>query len=118
MEKEFLMRMKDELIRSKTELLAQVKDNNSDLQHLIETMESKDSIDIASDAVDGKMLETLGAKDLNRIKLIDNALTRIEQGKYGSCVKCGKKIPQDRLEAIPYALMCIVCKSAEERRNR
>jgi RNA polymerase-binding transcription factor DksA len=33
-------------------------------------------------------------------------------------MKCGKKIPHDRLEAIPYALMCIECKTAEERRNR
>ncbi|MDR2028346.1 MAG: TraR/DksA family transcriptional regulator, partial [Treponema sp.] len=51
-------------------------------------------------------------------KLIDSALTRIQQGKYGLCMKCGKRIPQDRLEAIPYALMCIECKTAEERRNR
>ncbi|MBQ1197775.1 MAG: TraR/DksA C4-type zinc finger protein, partial [Spirochaetaceae bacterium] len=57
-------------------------------------------------------------KDLNRLKLIDSALSRIEQGKYGLCMKCGKKIPQARLEAIPYALMCIECKSADERRNR
>jgi RNA polymerase-binding transcription factor DksA len=45
-------------------------------------------------------------------------MTRIQQGKYGLCMKCGKRIPSERLEAIPYALMCIECKNAEERRNR
>jgi RNA polymerase-binding transcription factor DksA len=43
---------------------------------------------------------------------------RIEQGKYGLCLKCGKRIPQERLEAIPYAFLCINCKSDDERKNR
>jgi RNA polymerase-binding transcription factor DksA len=59
-----------------------------------------------------------GTQDLKRLKLIDSAITRIQQGKYGLCMKCGKRIPTDRLEAIPYALMCIECKAEEERRNR
>jgi DnaK suppressor protein len=33
-------------------------------------------------------------------------------------MSCGKKIPEERLEAIPYAILCIDCKSSEERRNR
>ncbi len=68
--------------------------------------------------MDRKMLETIGSKDMKRMKLIDSAITRIEQGKYGLCMKCGKKIPKERLEAIPYALLCIECQSADERRNR
>ena len=74
--------------------------NNDDFRKIVDDMESKDVIDIASDAIDSKMLETFGSKDMNRLKLIDSALMRIEQGKYGLCLKCGKKIPQERLEAI------------------
>ena len=118
MEKEFENKMKQALIDSKNEILTQLAANSSDVKQIIETMETKDSIDLASDTIDGTLLETLNEKDLNRIKLIDNALTRIEQGRYGLCVKCGKPIAQARLEAIPYALMCIECKSEEERRNR
>jgi RNA polymerase-binding protein DksA len=64
------------------------------------------------------MIEAIGTQDLKRLKTIDSAITRIKQGKYGLCVKCGKRIPHDRLEAIPYALMCIDCKTTDERRNR
>ena len=118
MEKDFTTKMKETLIEMKKEIVSQLMSNSSDFRDIVEGMEAKDSVDVASDDIDRKMLEAMGTKDLNRLKLIDSAITRIEQGKYGICMKCGKKIPQARLEAIPYALMCIECKSADESRNR
>jgi RNA polymerase-binding protein DksA len=91
---------------------------NEDFKEIVDGMDPKDLADIASDDIDRKMIEAIGSQELKRLKLIDSALTRIKQGRYGLCIKCGKHIPEDRLEAIPYALMCIECKSAEERRNR
>ena len=38
---------------------------------------------------------------------IDAALARIEDGTYGSCSRCGKPIAAERLEAVPYATLCI-----------
>ena len=38
---------------------------------------------------------------------IDAALSRIEDGTYGSCSRCGKPIAAERLEAVPYATLCI-----------
>jgi RNA polymerase-binding transcription factor DksA len=73
---------------------------------------------VASDDIDRKMIEAIGAQDLKRLRQIDAALTRIQQERYGSCVKCGKRIPLERLRAIPYAVMCIECQKGEERRNR
>jgi DnaK suppressor protein len=40
---------------------------------------------------------------------IERALQRVEDGSYGKCVRCGKDIPVERLEAIPYAEFCIDC---------
>jgi RNA polymerase-binding protein DksA len=102
----------------KTEIINNLITSSEDFKEIVEGMDPKDFVDIASDDIDRKMIEAIGSQDLKRLKLIDSALTRIRQGKYGLCVKCGKKIPHDRLEAIPYALMCIECKTAEERRNR
>lgn len=118
MEKDFTLKMKESLIEMKKEIVAQLMTTSSEFKNILEDMDSKDSVDVASDDIDRKMLETVGTKDLNRLKLIDSAIARIEQGRYGLCMKCGKNIPQARLEAIPYALMCIECKSAEEKRNR
>src|SRR5574344_243675 len=64
------------------------------------------------------LLDSLGSQDAQRLTLIENALDRIQQGKYGLCIKCGNPIPEARLEAIPYASLCIACKESEERRNR
>jgi DnaK suppressor protein len=44
------------------------------------------------------------------------ALEKIEDGSYGICESCGRRIDPDRLAALPHALMCIECKKAEERR--
>lgn len=46
---------------------------------------------------------------------IDAALQRIDGGTFGTCVTCGKPIPPERLEAIPYAAQCIDCRRQEER---
>jgi RNA polymerase-binding protein DksA len=112
----------EKMEKSLSELKAGIVDNliagNEDFKQIVEGMDPKDLADIASDDIDRKMIEAIGSQELKRLKLIDSALTRIKQGKYGLCVKCGKRIPQERLKAIPYALMCIECKSEEERRNR
>jgi RNA polymerase-binding protein DksA len=118
MEQEMVARMEKSLTDLKLEIIANLVAGNEDFKEIMEGMDPKDLADIASDDIDRKMIEALGSQDLKRLKLIDSALTRIQQGKYGLCVKCGKRIPRERLEAIPYALMCIECKTAEERRNR
>jgi DnaK suppressor protein len=118
MEKEFTDQMKDALFALKKEIIDTLIANNEDFRAIVEGLDPKDFADIASDDMDRKMLETIGSKDMKRMKLIDSAISRIEQGKYGLCMKCGKKIPKERLQAIPYALLCIECQSADERRNR
>ena len=118
MEQQFIDEVKEMLTNEKRDLLNQLASNNSELKKVIETMETKDSIDIASDTIDGNILEAIGTQKMNKIKMIDSALMRIAQGKYGICIRCGKEIPEARLRAMPYALMCIKCKEDEERRNR
>ncbi|HWE57359.1 MAG TPA: TraR/DksA C4-type zinc finger protein [Acidimicrobiales bacterium] len=42
---------------------------------------------------------------------IDRALQKIEDGTYGVCEHCGETIPDARLQALPYAALCVTCKS-------
>lgn len=44
-----------------------------------------------------------------KLRNISSALKKIDQGKYGLCEKCGKKIRKARLEAIPEARFCMKC---------
>jgi len=117
-DQQFLEKMEAALNVLKAEIVENLISSNEDFKEIMDGTEPKDLADIASDDIDRKMIEAIGTQELKRLKLIESALTRIKQGKYGHCIKCGKRIPQDRLVAIPYALMCIECKSEEERRNR
>jgi len=47
---------------------------------------------------------------------IDAALKRIDAGTYGLCANCGREIRVERLEAYPWASLCIDCKREAERR--
>ena len=49
------------------------------------------------------------AEDL--LAKVDEAIGRIEEGSYGNCVDCGKAIPVARLDALPYATLCVECAS-------
>jgi YteA family regulatory protein len=49
---------------------------------------------------------------------IDDALDKVEQGRYGLCDHCGDAIDIKRLDAIPYTTMCMACKAGEEIRDK
>ncbi len=59
----------------------------------------------------------LSASANQAVEEIDRALRRMDAGSFGICERCGKKIAVARLEALPFAALCIECKSREERRR-
>ena len=59
----------------------------------------------------------LSASATQAVEEIDRALGRMDAGTYGVCERCGKRIAVARLEALPFAALCIECKSREERRR-
>jgi DnaK suppressor protein len=57
---------------------------------------------------------TLGENSGQVLSEIDAALKRIEDGTYGTCTNCRQEIPRGRLEAQPWASLCIDCKRRAE----
>jgi DnaK suppressor protein len=53
----------------------------------------------------------LSAQAMAAVEDIDRALAKIDAGTYGICERCGKPIPKERLKALPYAALCVACKS-------
>jgi DnaK suppressor protein len=45
---------------------------------------------------------------------IDEALTRLNEGTYGICAECGIEVSEKRLEAVPFAKLCVQCQSRQE----
>lgn len=118
MDKKFVERMRKKLLAMKQDILSNLMAEDTDFRELVESDNSKDLVDIASSDIDKKTLDALGAQEMKRLRLIESALARIDNGRYGICLKSGKQIPKERLEAIPYALYCVEYQSEIERRNR
>ena len=73
--------------------------------------------DAGSDAYDRDFALNLLSKEQDALEEIQAALERIEAGIYGICEISGKKIPQLRLEAIPFARLTVDCQSQWEQEN-
>lgn len=71
--------------------------------------------DVGSELFERSKDLSLDEKRLNTLKEIDEALQRIEQGKFGTCTICGSQIEKERLEAIPYTPYCFACRQNRER---
>jgi RNA polymerase-binding protein DksA len=69
----------------------------------------------ATATLDRELDYTLEENATRALQAIDAALQRIDDGTYGTCGKCGKQIAPERLEAIPWATLCIEDKRKDER---
>ncbi len=59
----------------------------------------------------------LEKQKISHLLEIERSLQKLETGSYGVCDKCSQPIEQGRLEALPYAILCIQCKTAAGNRN-
>jgi RNA polymerase-binding transcription factor len=68
--------------------------------------------DHTADAVT-QMQRSISAGELHHMSVeIDRALAKLDAGTYGICDVCGEQIAQERLEALPWATLCVTCKAA------
>jgi DnaK suppressor protein len=70
--------------------------------------------DQGTDAMEREKAFMFASKSGRLLYHINEALRRIRKGEYGNCQACGKPIQKARLEAVPYARLCIECKALEE----
>jgi DnaK suppressor protein len=73
--------------------------------------------DIGSDNFEQEFTLSLMENDGGTLEQIETSLERIEEGSYGHCDDCGVKIPKSRLNAIPYAVLCVRCAEQQEQRS-
>jgi DnaK suppressor protein len=74
-----------------------------------------DVIDAALDSTQDEISSQLAEVESRELASIENALERMRNGQYGLCEVCNGKIPMARLNARPYATMCIECQRDLER---
>lgn len=74
--------------------------------------------DNATDVMEQERNMALSGNLQERLHDIDHAIARLDAGTYGTCERCGKAIAPGRLEALPFATLCIDCKALEDDQPR
>ena len=80
--------------------------------------EAKEIEDDAQDMAQSEVDETIDAVEEQRLRAIERALAKIDEGTYGLSDLSGDPIPKTRLEAMPEAVLTIQEEEARERRQR
>ena len=110
LDQEFVDSQKQRLIDLRDEL-ARVRDGLEEDERGLEGGENEftetDSGDMSQSIFDREMDATLEVQTKRRLKEVDRALKKIEEGTYGICDDTGEEIPRGRLEAIPEAIRTV-----------
>jgi DnaK suppressor protein len=108
-----LEKFKQRLIAKRKELVSEVRGSN------VGSLETsgdgiQDIADQASSAYTKEFLLSIGDAERRMLRQVDEALDKIRQDTYGLCESCGEMINERRLEALPFAKLCIKCQEKEE----
>jgi DnaK suppressor protein len=105
------------LIRKRQEILKEIEGSlgqslTEDQQRRLES--ARDVGDQALMDLDRELGISLMEMRNRRRQAIDEAVTRLSEGTYGICAECGVEISEKRLEAVPFAKLCVECQSRQE----
>lgn len=75
-----------------------------------EPADNPNAEDIAEDATQDILEESLLAVHRDILERIENALSRVKDGTYGRCIACGTEIAAEDLEKEPWVEHCRACK--------
>lgn len=112
--------LRERLLVERERLEREIAELDADLSESLEDSSEESPYDqhmaeTAAVTLDREIDLTLQENARASLSQIDRALAKLENGSYGQCDKCGKPIGEDRLQAAPFATLCIDCKRLEER---
>lgn len=117
MEKEQLDELKRELIKMKETILnGGYLVSRDDLR--VESDDLPDEADLATNVINQQVSFSMRQRELEKLRSIDDALHRIENGTYGECEECGHPISFKRLKNRPFTSLCITHAEEAERRQQ
>ena len=76
-----------------------------------------DVYDVATEERARELDALLSHRDRDKLEAIEQALTRLDEGSYGTCEECDEDIAEGRLELLPFTRLCVTCQTARERED-
>ncbi|HVZ44804.1 MAG TPA: TraR/DksA C4-type zinc finger protein [Ramlibacter sp.] len=109
---EFLQaRIEGLLDRREAELQAVIAAQTDVAAHEHDRTEVFDGKEAAEEETEALLEDAVAARAAKELEAIAAARQRIAQGTYGTCPSCGEAIDEQRLLAVPAALLCIRCQA-------
>ncbi len=109
--------MKDILLKMKEDTLQEISKAMKSGSDVTTGEPSGDIYDQASSERDRELDLLLGDREREKLRNIDEALLKIEEGEYGICEECEEEIPVGRLKIVPFARYCVKCKADIEKQQ-
>ena len=114
--KEAMAEMREVLLTRRDALRKALAGDLSMLKELRE-QSGGDVVDFALDSAQDEISSQLAEVESRELANIDKALERMREGSYGKCEACEATIPVMRLQALPYAVLCIDCQREAEKQG-
>ena len=117
MRKAFLKSAEKALLKMREEVLTDIE-SDAKSSRSGHKDEGKDAYDLASEERDRDISMILSDRDRRKLQSIDEALARIKAKTYGRCEECELDIAEDRLKALPFTRLCVICQADQEKEAR
>ncbi len=111
--KDVLKGLREILIQRRKALIQALAGDKSLLKQMARQT-GGDEIDFALDSAQDEIYSRLAEAESRELAHIQYALEKMDEGSYGKCEACNRNIPRARLEALPYATLCVDCKRKVE----
>ena len=100
--------IRQRLLARQAELTARSKRLHADQRRDLDPL-SADAPDRAAQQQNDEVVDSLDASVTSELNQIEQAIARLDSGRYGLCATCGNAISPKRLKAVPYADQCQSC---------
>lgn len=108
---------RERLLSMKKELLDTLKNRYEDAINFTSENTGNDFADDAYNLYNKNLMLGRVETDALKLRLVEQALKRLEDGTYGYCIECGDEIDEKRLKYVPFARYCTECKSELEKKG-
>ena len=99
--------------RMQNEVQSRIRDGRTD-----RSVDVRDDLEHSDADIQGDIELALLQMRAETLTRIDEALVRLDEGKYGSCFQCAGEIAERRLRALPFAVRCQACEEKREQEGR
>jgi DnaK suppressor protein len=110
--KDALLRLHERLVAKRDSLRKKLSD---DFTTITAVSTTGDEADAANDGAQNELNSQLAALESRELAQVERAIDLIRQGRYGLCEICEQAIPIERLKALPFTPVCVVCQRMQEK---